>query len=150
MSYQYENIDFHVDRHKLLDQWEEQAAAVMEFGLRLADAVTEADSLKSELEILYAELDAQIREDPAEFGLDKTTETAIKNTVLTIPKYQKKLEESQKARHDIDVIRAALTALEHRKHALQAILSAKMAGWYAEPKVKEDARPKKSRTVKRN
>jgi hypothetical protein len=102
-----------------------------------ADLKFRVDQLKAELDALEADLGKQIRSNPAEFGLEKVTESAIGAVVITQESYRGKLIKLQRARHQQDLAQAVVWALEHKKRSLTLLVELHGLGYFANPKLSE-------------
>lgn len=136
---------FDIDTTDLDREWVDQPRLYHEHALLVAAAQRRYDQEKTDLELLAAEKDAEIRSDPASFGVTKVTEVVVERTILISRKYQAQLEAMHNARHDLNVARAALDALDHRKKALENLVSLFLADYFAAPRARGDAREKMER-----
>lgn len=143
-----------IDAYRLDDEWLEQPKHFLKWCERLAEKRLQLDQVKSKLDIVKAELDSEIRENPGEFDLPKVTESAVANTVVTQPEYRKAVENLNKARYEQNLAQAAVDALEQRKKALENLVSLHGMQYFAElrePKGREeevrDSQKKKVRTM---
>ncbi len=130
-------LNLAVDENNLLNEWKGQAAMMLDFGIRLADAMQEEDETKARLAVVAAELDRDIRDSPEEYGLTKATETTVPNAVNEQAEHKKATKALNQARHRVRVYRAAVDALSHRKSTLQGMTDLFLRQWYADPKSAE-------------
>jgi hypothetical protein len=139
-QWQQKETSFTVDKERLDEEWVNQPDLFHEFAIQLADARLELEEAKAELDVVAAELDRDIRERPNKFGLDKFTETAVKNTVLTQQAYKAQVSAVNKARHRMDIVQAAVTACDHRKKALENLVYLHGQDYFSTPRARgEDA-----------
>jgi len=137
MKKELKKTDFEVDIHALETEWVNQPKFFMRYALMAAEARRDHEEAKNRVKILEAELSLDVRRDPAKYGLSKTTEDSIKATVITDPTMVLAQKEIIASRHDMDVADAAVTAMEHRKKALEKEVDLYIAGYFSHPKVKE-------------
>lgn len=138
-----------VDKNRLDEELVNQPRRYYHFAKRMADAKeqweyarADKDILEDELKEVDAQLSLAIRKDPPSFGLEKVTEDAIKHTVLTHRKHavaQVKVYEKQKEiiklRHLVDILEAAVKALDNRKMTLESLTYLQNANYYATPRL---------------
>ncbi len=126
---------FDIDINRLDEEWVNQPKIFFKYAAELADARRRVEEAKAELDIVKAVADKDIRQEPASFGLpDKITETLISNTVIQHPKYQEALKKYQIKKHKADILQAAVSALDHRKSALERLVSLHGQSYFASPK----------------
>ncbi len=137
------NVDFlEIDKFNLDEEWLGQAPLYGEWAVKAADARRDLGMAKADLDVTKAEADRAIRLNPENYGLVKLTETVISSTVLL----QENVKEAQikviEAKHELDVMEAAVSALDNRKPALQNLVSLFLSEYYAKPKAREGERDK--------
>jgi len=101
----------------------EQAKLAYETGRELADAKNELEQAKAKLDVVRAEVEREITENPQAFGLAKTTVSAISAAVETDKRVRGMREDLLDKKHIVDLIGAKMTALEHRKRALENLVA---------------------------
>jgi hypothetical protein len=126
--------DFQIDENRLDDEWVLQPRLHFKYGAELANARLELDRAKSEAEVCKAEFDQAIRLNPDHFGLSKITETVVASTIVRQPKMREVNERVAKLKHKVDVMQAAVSAMDHRKSALGKLVDLFLADYYAKPK----------------
>lgn len=128
-----------IDPLRLDEEWVGQPKLYLHYAKELADARRDLDLAKNELELTRAELDADIRADPSQYEFDgKPTEKAIEACILCQKRYKKANEEVISAKHAVDVFAAMVTALDHRKRALENLVDLHGQGYFAEPRAKRE------------
>lgn len=111
-----------IDQSALDEEWLRQPSLYYEWASQLSDAKAKLDSAKADLELTRAELDLAIRGKPAEYGLEKVTESVIGSSVLLQQEYKEALSFFNKKKHRVDVINAVVSALDHKKKALENLV----------------------------
>jgi len=109
----------------------------VQYGIKHADALRARRQAEQEEEEATAAADTRIR---AQLVGQKTTETEIKRMVTTDPSYQSACRKSLDAAHEVNVLAAALDALNAKTRMLGNIVTMQVAHWQAEPQV-ENRRP---------
>jgi len=129
-----------IDQYRLDREWLLQPKRVMKYATMLADAKKEMLEHKAALDLAEAELELSIRKDPDDFGLEKITEAIVKAAVIVQPRYQKALKRYNNSRHRVDVLSALLEALQHRKKALEDLVTLHGQNYFSEPRAKVEER----------
>lgn len=125
---------FDLDKHRLDEEWCNQPRLYHEAADQLADARKEVEISKAAKDLCEAELDRKIRTHPDEFGLpEKTTETMIRNVLIVQQRYQDCVNKMIDTKHQVDLIESDVRSLEHRKSALENLVSLRMKDYYADP-----------------
>jgi len=128
---------FDIDINRLDEEWINQPKIFFKYASQLADARRKLEEAKAELDVIRAEIDLDIRSNPTNyFGnkIGKTTESLITSTILQQSKYQEALLSFRKRKHRIDILQAAVNALDHRKSALERLVSLHGQNYFATPK----------------
>jgi hypothetical protein len=127
---------FSIDELRLDREWLAQAELVHEHCLNLADAKLRHNEAKAEADVVAAELDRDVRLHPTKYGLDKLTETVVANTITLQPAHKEAHKKLIQAKHDVDVLEAAVSALEHKKRALENLVALHGMDYFATPSTK--------------
>lgn len=142
-------LDISVDENALDREWVGQPRLFFRYAAKLADARRDSEQAKTEVELVKAELELAIRSSPEKFELAKITEAAVTATVLSQGEYGRVRQASLDAKHTVDVLEAAVTALEHRKRALEGLVQLRLANYYSSPKAPEGAKEDMAEMEKR-
>ncbi len=134
-----ENRDYHkdveIDITNLGNEWVEQPSLYLYYAEALADAIDTRDRAKQKLEVDSAELDQGYRKHWDELHPDtKMTETALKANILQDKVYAKSVALLNKASHNVNLLTSARSAFEHRKKALENLVSLHITGFHSNPK----------------
>jgi len=124
-----------IDQLRLDEEWLNQPRQRQVWGELLADAQLAYDEAKSYLEVIKAETDREIREDPDGYGVLKVTETAVANAVTVYPAVKIATKKMNEAKHKVNVLQAAVDGLEHRKRALTELVELHGQDYYSVPKM---------------
>jgi len=131
-----------INEHELDKEWIEQPRLYHKYARKLADARLAFDEAKANLDLVSADLDNKIRESPEDYDLEKVTEPGIKNCVLLQDEYREAIQALNDARHEVNVLEAAVSALDHRKRALEKLVDLFAMDYFAEPKTPKTSRAK--------
>lgn len=129
-----------IDENALDEEWVNHPTKFHKYALRLANAKTMLAESKASLDVVEAEISLRVRKNPLKYGMDgKITEAVINATVLLNPKYQEALTEVTNAKHKVDILQAAVDALEHKKRALENLVTLHGQSYFASPRVSKEA-----------
>jgi hypothetical protein len=118
----------------------EQPKLYLQYAKQLADTRRDLDQAKSELDLCRAELDKMIRTDPGEYKIDKVSEKAIENCIVTQTEYVEAMDKVLDAKHAVDINQAFVTALDHRKRALENLVDLHGQSYFATPRASHENR----------
>jgi hypothetical protein len=127
--------DIRIDETALDVEWLEQASLFMRYARNAAEARRALDVSKERLDVIRASLDKEVRSNPEKFGIEKITETAVSNTIISIPAFQGANEGFLNAKFEADLAQAAVNAFNQRKDALENLVKLHGMQWFAGPKV---------------
>ena len=140
MSYEE---DIKINKYKLDEELVKQPQLYLHWAEQHAEAVAERDEKRVELDLIRAEIDGNIRESPEDWGYDKKpSEAAITNLILQESKYRDVQSELIEATKNVNIMSAAMTAMNDKKKALEGLVTLLVAGIYSEPKVPREKRDK--------
>lgn len=139
-STEHAELDVRPDPNRLDDNWVEQPGLRLAYGRELADAKRKVAEANAELKVTECELELAVRSDPEKYGLAKSTEGAVKTVVPTLDEYRKAKRALIESQHDADVLDAVVSAIDHRKKALEDLVQLHCCGYFAEPRAPEGAR----------
>lgn len=123
MDHDFER-DIRIDPTALDVEWVEQPKLLFRYSELLADARYETDRAKEALDVIKAEVDADIRANPVKFtGEDKKpTEGAILQLIVTDERVRKAERDFAQAKREQGLLQAAVSAVETRKYALENLV----------------------------
>ena len=127
-----------IDQFNLDLEWKNQPIAYFDMATKLAEAKAELDICKTEFDVLKAKTSMDVRSNPDSYGLDKLTESTVSNAVITQPEYIATFEKIYVAKHRVDLHQAAVVALDHKKKALENLVSLHGQKYFAEPHANHD------------
>ena len=133
MSYEY---DLSIDENSLEEEWLGQPGLYFKYSKLLAEAEEVKNKAKDNLILTAAELDESIREELKQNG-EKITEKIVETKVIQSVAYIDAQGKLIEAIHEHQILKGAITSLEHRKSALENLVKLWLGGYYSEPKAKE-------------
>lgn len=137
-----------IDLMNLHKEWERQARLYHKYAVRSADAKSALDTAKSRLDVIEAELAMSIRRSPEKYGMAKATDNSVKECVPTRPEYQNAVHEVNTAKYKVAILEAKVTALDHKKRALESLVSLFLSDYWSEPRAPKGAGQKVSESEK--
>jgi len=146
--------DIRIDETALDVEWLNQASLMMKYARHAADCRMNLDLAKERVDFVKAELDKSIRESPSKFKIEKLTEGAIQNIIITQEKYMDAEEKLIHARYELDIANAAVRAFDARKDALENLVRLHGQQYFAGPSIprnlKLEAEKREQRQVNSN
>jgi len=130
--------DMEINPGALDVEWLEQPGLMMKYARYSAEATRQADQAKERLEVVKAELDAQIRTDPEKYGIAKITENSVHATLLLQTEYQEASQELINAQYEQNLSKYAAQAVNARKDALENLVRLHGMQYFAGPNIPRD------------
>lgn len=130
--------DITIDETSLDLEWLDQPRLMMRYVRHAADMRKEMDEAKERLDNEQAELDKKVRSNPERYGIDKITETAVRNAVLSHERFKKVNEEYMEASYEHNMAQGAVRAIETKKTALENLVRLHGQQYFAGPKIPRD------------
>ena len=126
--------DIEINDNNLKEEWERQAGLYLYYSLQLSDAEAEKNKAKEDVDVVMAQLDREIREKPKTFEIEKITEGVVKSTILLQEEYTNAQDSYVKKIYNVSILQGVIRAFDHKKKALENLVTLHMAGYHAEPK----------------
>jgi len=126
---------FDIDQNQLDREWVEHIRKFHKYAKKLVKARDEYERSKVNQDLVYAELDQEVRKHPEKYGLDKVTEGAIGKTIETNQRYREAIEKTLDTKHRVNILQIAVDTLEHRKKALENLVQLWLASYFAQPQL---------------
>lgn len=127
-----------IDESALDVEFLEQTNLMIRYAEHASQTKREADEAKENLELVRAGLDRDIRQNPANYGLEKLTETVVSNTIILQPEYQEASKRLIQANYEAGMARFAAQAISDRKNCLEALVKLHGQQYFAGPKIPRD------------
>ena len=134
-----------IDPLQLDKEWQDQPKQRQIWGELLADAQLELDEAKSGLGVIRAEIEQEVRDDPAAYDLPKVTENSVASAVTMSKPVQVATARLNKARHKVGVLQAAVDGLEHCKRALTSLVELHGQDYYSVPRMPAGVKDRRGR-----
>lgn len=130
--------DTSIDDSALDVEWLDQPRLTMRYTTFEAEARFDLDNAKAELDVLRAELDQKIRNDPEAYGLPKITESAISNAIDASKDVKDAEEKVRVCQYELNMAQAAVRAIYAKKDALENLVRLHGQQYFAGPQVPRD------------
>jgi len=127
--------DMYIDCDSLDVEWLEQSMLMMRYSTYEADKEREKDLAKEALDLVKADLDRNIRENPDKYGIAKPTETAISNTIISQEEYKEAYHKFLNIQYEYNIAKSATRAVAQRKDALENLVRLHGQQYFAGPRV---------------
>lgn len=132
MSYEK---DMQINLSRLEVELQEQADLVLKYGKEWSEKTKERDRAKENLAVVDSEIDAKTRKNWGELSDGKLTEKAVQGFVLKDKRHEEATEKMLDLSEEVNILSTVKIALEHRKKALEGLVSLYIAGYWSDPKV---------------
>lgn len=123
-----------INEFELDKEWIKQPATYHKFATKLAEAKYRLEEAKAKTELVKAELSSEIRIDPDLFGITKVTESVVASTILLQDQFKSTQAELFNQKHQVDLLQAVVTSLDHRKRALESLVSLHGQDYFSSPR----------------
>ena len=128
-----DDLDLTIDEFRLDEEWLRQPKMYGSVATDLADAQKAYSEARAELEVTKSECELSIRRKPSKYGLEKVTEATVSAALGAHDSVSKATAAVIDAKHAVDVLNAVVHALDHRKKALENLVSLFLADYYSKP-----------------
>lgn len=116
---------------------EGQAQLAFRAGELAAELKAEAKRARLALEQAEADADREVRGTPASFGLDKITESAVRNAVVSHTRVRAAEASAIEVEKDADLAQSLANAYEHRRSMLKLEVDLYLGNYYGDPEARE-------------
>ena len=126
-----------INKDALDEEWLDQPMFFFEVALSLSQAKERLIKANTALELEEAEIATDVRDNPENYGIAKITVDAVKEAVKMSDKRIFALGRVNKCKNEVDVLQVAVNALEHRKRALENLVTLHGQNYFASPSEKK-------------
>lgn len=135
-------LDTSIDPHMLDEEWAMQSSLYMEYSRQWAIETKELDRLKRNLPIIEAKIGDNIRKHPEAYSY-KLTVDAVNNLISSNEEVITVNGEIIEKTYNVNLLRGALTALDHKKKALENMVTLFGLNYFSGPKEPKEINPGK-------
>lgn len=123
-----------IDPLALDKEWEEHPEQYGQWSIEFCRTQNEYDEAKAAFELAKAEVEDDIRTSPKDYKIDKITNDVVAAKVVLQPDYKLAQKRLNAARKMVNLAKAALDSLEHKKRALTKLTDLFTHEYYADKK----------------
>jgi hypothetical protein len=146
--------EFHIlkiDANRLDKEWIAQPQFYFQYASKLADAKQKVEEAKAELDLVRAEAERKIRRKPEKYCPgEKVTEGGVKCALENREEVKQAQQQVLTAKHRVDILQAAVSALDHRKTALENLVRLTLSNYMASPRAPEGTEEQVDHMVKKS
>lgn len=128
-------LDITIQEDQLDIECLEQPRLMLKYTRHAAEMRRKADEAEEALDVVKAEVEKEIREDPEHFNIPKITEAAVKAAILLERRYKAANKTFINAKFEAKVADGAVKAFENRKDMLEALIKLHGQSYFAGPSV---------------
>ena len=128
------------DIYALEEDWRRQSSLCKKHYDELADLRLAYDEAKQQAEEVEAEVSMDVRRSPSKYHIDKVTEATVEAATTLDLRVREAKRDMLLAKHAVAKKEATVSALEHKKKALEKCVDLWLAGYYSEPRASKDSR----------
>jgi hypothetical protein len=139
MERSYEN-EVAVNKDELEIDLEKLSSQYLYWSRFDVEAKEEKEKAEQRLEVIKAQVDSDVRTNPAKFGMDKATETAIRNVVVLSAVVQAAESEVIKATKNARLLTSAISSFDKKASALGHLVDLWKNGYYSSKGVSKEMR----------
>lgn len=121
-----------IDQYHLDREWRDHPQQFYNWAMAAARAEAAYEQAKTSLDIVWAEVDADVRSSPDDYGIQKVTEVAIDAAIKTHGGYTTAKKRMLEAKNKMNEAEVVVKALEHRRKALDALTQLYVRDYYSE------------------
>jgi len=131
--------DVGIDPNGLDTEWLAQPGLFLKYSKMEAEQGRIVDRLKERLDVAEAEIRKQIISNPSEYAITtKPNLDEIKSLIVGDTTICAVRQELQDAQYELNIIKAAVRAIDQKKYALQDLVRLLLGGYFAGPQAPRD------------
>jgi hypothetical protein len=135
MSYEE---DMYIDESALDIELLDQPSLMAKYSRLLAEAKRDRDIAKEALDLKKAEINLDVRDHPQNYSLEKVTVDSVEACILQQDDYKEALKELNDANYEVNVLQGVVSAIDHRKSALENLVRLYGQNYFAGPAIPHD------------
>jgi hypothetical protein len=124
---------FDLDDTRLDDAWRGHSKHVFDAMRKVSDLRAIVERCKARVALVKATVSMEVRRSPEDFEVDKVTDASVAAAVASNKRVTQAEDRLIDAKHDLERWEAAVTALDHRKKALENLVTLHGQGYFSEP-----------------
>lgn len=132
------NSELHIDPTMLDVECLRQPELFMKWAEMEVEAHSDVERAKLRMDVIKSQIDKNVREDPAKYGLSKITEAAVTSAVLSSEEYRAAYTNFISAKENASLLDHAVRAFEQRKAMINNLIILHGQQYFAGPSVPHD------------
>jgi len=140
--------DFNIDIDSLDREWLEHSNKYVILTCELADAIQEKSEEAETVKIVQADLILSARESGEELIGVKPTDSTVNAWVAVHPDYKSAKQRLIEAEHVVNILQGKVTAMGHRKNALENLVDLWQGGYFSSPRENKNSAGMKEQSGK--
>jgi hypothetical protein len=112
-----------------------QPHLMFQYSKNAAEMENNRSKAKENLDIVMAEVDTDIRNNPEDHDIIKVTEASVKAAILKTAKYKKANQAYIDAVYEYNIAVAAVKSIEQKKSSIEGLVKLVLANYFASPSV---------------
>jgi hypothetical protein len=125
-----------IDESNLDREWIEHPKNFYKAAKALATKKNELAIAKAFLDVEEAEVELDVRSDPAKYKIKDVKEGAIKLRITLHTRVRNAIQSVNEVKHELDIMQARVDALEHKKRALENLVALHGQNYFSSPRQK--------------
>lgn len=138
-----------IDQGRLDREWLRQPELYHTHARNLAEAKLKLEEAESSFDATKAELTLDIYERPSAYDLDKATKDTVEAALIKCKQFQAAAKAVRQARYELELLNATVKALEHKKRALENLVTLHGQDYFSEPRASGEAKEQFEQDAKR-
>lgn len=130
---------FDININRLDQEWTNQPKLFFKYASKLAEAQRRESESRAAREVIKADLDLKIRKNLKKYKIDKVklTEAVIYGVIIKQPEFKKAQKRRLLRMYKTNLLQAAVNALNHRKSALEKLVSLHGQNYFSVPQARD-------------
>ncbi len=131
------STDLAIDPEALDVEWLQQPSLYVKYSTLASRARQEMEEAKDKIDLIKAEIDKEIRDNPAKFtGEDKKpTEAQITSLIIQDKRFKEVNEEYNELRLNFNILMGIVTGMDHKKSALENLVKLNGQSYFSAPSI---------------
>lgn len=122
-----------IDMNRLEKEWDEVGGLIEGWVKKVAHASFEVDQAKDKKELVYSEIEDDIRQNPESYNMTKTTDKAVEGAIPRQKLYKEVQQEYNTAKLKLRLVTGTYEKYKDRKQALENIVKLWLGSYFSTP-----------------
>lgn len=126
---------FNINEHDLWHELQVQSKYFHRYASRAAFLRKVVAKKKARKDLIVAELETKIRNDPEAYGIKSATVASVKHAMMLQQRYQRINTKLIEAEYKLDIVEVMVKGMEHRKKSLEKMCELLVMDYHSIPKL---------------